>query len=102
MANSDISGAQIPAAELEKTETRALAVEGTPATLDEPSAAWGWSGAFPRGTRIAGWVVAVFMLVFIIGNHRGRVEDIYLVVFALGLVAILVRDILRRRHAWRR
>ena len=102
VTEANITGTQIPGGQLEKTETRATAVEGTQATIDEPSAAWGWSGAFPKATRIAGWTVAVIMLLLLIGNHRGHIEDIWLVVFFLGLVGVLVRDILRRRHAWRR
>lgn len=102
MTEANITGTQIPGGELEKPETRALAIEGTQATLDEPSAAWGWSGAFPKATRVAGWSVAVILLLLLIGNHRGRVEDIWVLVFFVGLVGILVRDIVRRRHAWRR
>lgn len=103
MAQADVSGREVPAHDLEKVETRAVAVEGTQATIDEPSAAWGWSGAFPHATRIAGWTVAVLLVVLAsFGNHRGHVEDIYLGVVALGLVFVLVRDMRRRKHSWRR
>ena len=103
MTESNISGTRIPAGELEKPSTRGKAIEGTQATMSEPSAAWGWSGAFPHGTRIAGWLLAVLMLVLaFFGNHRGHVEEFWLAGIAIGMVAILVRDIVRRRHAWRR
>jgi hypothetical protein len=103
VAQADVSGTQVPAHDLEKVETRAVAVAGTQATIDEPSAAWGWSGAFPHATRIAGWTVAVIMIIMaLFGNHRGHVEDIFLGVTALLMVFVLVRDQRRRKHAWRR
>ncbi len=51
---------------------------------DEPSAEWGWHGGFPHGELIAGWSVVVILLLFLIGNHQGRTEDIWLIGFAVG------------------
>ncbi|MGN7134243.1 DUF2631 domain-containing protein [Rhodococcoides corynebacterioides] len=62
-----------------------------------PSAAWGWSGEAPRTFRIAGWIVSLFLLAMIIGNHTGRVEDLWLIGFAVLLWIVLIRDILLRR-----
>lgn len=62
-----------------------------------PSAEWGWSGEAPRFFRALGWIVAAFLLLMIIGNHSGRVEDIYLIGFAVTIVFILVRDMVLRR-----
>jgi hypothetical protein len=56
-------------------------------TEDEPSAAWGWH-QFPRKTTIAiGYLGALCLLGMLFGNHRGKIEDIYLVVLAV-LVAV--------------
>ena len=70
--------------------------------MAEPSAEWGWHGTFPRAARLGGWAIAVILLLMLIGNHRGRVEDLWLVGMAATVVIILVRDQMRRRTAWRR
>lgn len=69
---------------------------------EEPSAEWGWHGGFPLGTRIAGWVVAVIMFLMLIGNHTGRVEDLWLIVIGLSIVGALIYDRIRARTAWRK
>ncbi|MGV9410882.1 DUF2631 domain-containing protein [Nocardia sp. NPDC003693] len=61
-------------------------------TAEVPSAAWGWSGESRRTFRVAGWVVVFILLAMIIGNHKGKVEDIYLVGFAALLAGIMIRD----------
>ncbi|MGU3433490.1 DUF2631 domain-containing protein [Actinomycetes bacterium M1A6_2h] len=63
-----------------------------------PSAAWGWSGEAPRAFRAAGWVVAVMLLIMLIGNHVGKVEDLWLVGMAVVMVVALVLDIAKRRR----
>jgi uncharacterized protein DUF2631 len=76
-----------------------------PATVDpedEPSAAWGWHGGFPRGMVIAGWISTAIVLLMIIGNHTGHVEDLWLVGTAAVMAGGLVRHSLRQRYSWRR
>lgn len=68
----------------------------------EPSAEWGWHGTFPRAARIGGWALAATFLLMLIGNHRGRVEDIWLIGLTLLTVVVLVRDHAKRRTSWRR
>jgi hypothetical protein len=68
----------------------------------EPSAEWGWHGTFPRAARIGGWLIAAILLFMLIGNHTGRVEDVWLVAVAAAVVGALVWDQMRRRTAWRR
>lgn len=81
--------------ELERNDS--LVVNGVD-TADVPSAAWGWSGESNKAAKIAGWVVVVFLLVMMIGNHHGHVEDLFLIGFAALIAGILVRDtILQRR-----
>ena len=69
---------------------------------DEPSVEWGWHGTFHKGIRIAGWLTAIAMLLMLIGNHRGRIEDLYLVATAAVIVAALIWDRIRSRTSWRR
>jgi Protein of unknown function (DUF2631) len=69
---------------------------------DEPSAEWGWHGEAPRLVRGAGWVSVAILLVFLIGNHRGHVEDLWLIGMTVILVVILLRDAVRRRTSWRK
>lgn len=69
---------------------------------DEPSAEWGWHGAFPRGVKIAGWLSTLAVFSLLIGNHHGRTENIWVigtgVAMALGLIWLQVRG----RTPWRR
>jgi len=69
---------------------------------DEPSAEWGWHGGFPKGVRIMGWFTAAVMFLFLIGNHRGRTEDVWLIAIGTAMVIALVVDLVRSRTAWRR
>ena len=69
---------------------------------DEPSAEWGWHGTFPRAARIGGWALAAIFVLMLIGNHQGRIENLWLIGFALITVIVLVRDQARRRTSWRR
>ena len=41
---------------------------------------------------------AVVMLMFFWGNHEGNTENIFLVVFALGLVGAVIADVVLRRN----
>ncbi|MCU1640121.1 MAG: hypothetical protein JWN03_396 [Nocardia sp.] len=66
-------------------------------TAEVPSAAWGWSGESRRTFRTAGWVVVLILLAMLIGNHKGKIEDIYLVGFAVAIAGILIRDSLLQR-----
>lgn len=68
----------------------------------EPSAAWGWHGSFPRSARVGGWATAAVLLLMLIGNHRGRVEDLWLIGLAAVVVGMLVVDLMRSRTSWRR
>ncbi|MFZ2528481.1 MAG: DUF2631 domain-containing protein [Rhodococcus sp. (in: high G+C Gram-positive bacteria)] len=67
-------------------------------TAEVPSAEWGWSGEAPKFFRIMAIISAVFLLLMIIGNHHGRVEDWFLVGFAALLVLVVVVDAIKRRR----
>jgi hypothetical protein len=72
----------------------------TPVTHERPED-WGWHGAAGKASRITGWVIVVLLLVMNFGNHRGRVEDLYIIGFAAVLVITLLWDMRRRKNAWR-
>ncbi|MBD0324055.1 MAG: DUF2631 domain-containing protein [Aldersonia sp.] len=73
-------------------------VAGHVDTAEVPSAAWGWSGESHRTFRIAGWTVVVIILLMMIGNHTGHVEDFFLVGTAAAMAIILIRDSVNRRR----
>ena len=56
-------------------------------SLDEPSVGWGWHGHNRKIGQAAGWFFVVFLLCMLVGNHKGHVEDIWLVAIAV-LIAI--------------
>lgn len=62
---------------------------------------WGWNRDMGKLARIAGYLSAIAILVLLIGNHHGRVEDIWLLVVAAIIFVILGRDAYRRRKSWR-
>ena len=41
---------------------------------------------------------AVVMLMFFWGNHEGNTENIFLVIFALGLIGAVIADVVLRRN----
>ena len=69
---------------------------------EEPSAAWGWHGTFPNGTRILLAVSAVLCFLMVYGNHEGLTEDFWLIGIGVGLLALLGAMQVRKRTAWRR
>ncbi|HEX5142441.1 MAG TPA: DUF2631 domain-containing protein [Mycobacterium sp.] len=71
-------------------------------TADVPSAKWGWSKINHRTWHGVGLFIIVFLLMMLHGNHVGKVEDIFLLIFA-GLAAIfLIRDMWGRHRGWLR
>jgi hypothetical protein len=55
----------------------------------------------PKAARIGAAVTVVALLAMICGNHKGKVEDIFLVVTAGVIVAVLVGDWLLRKNGLR-
>ena len=54
-----------------------------------------------REARIAAVVVITILLLMLFGNHRGHVEDIFLVATAGIIAAILVADWVMRKNGLR-
>ncbi len=69
---------------------------------DEPSAEWGWHGSFPIGLRISGIVVAVTLLLLLIGPYQSRMQDLWMVPMALGIIVLIIRGTAKQRNAWRK
>ena len=67
---------------------------------DAPSARFGWHGEGLKTFKIAGWVSIVALLVMMIGNHEGHIEDLFLLGFALLLAFILIRGEILSRRKW--
>ena len=72
----------------------------TPITHERPED-WGWHGEAGKAGRIAGYVTIVILLVMMFGNHRGKVEDLWLIGLALVILVMLIADSRRRKNAWR-
>ena len=62
---------------------------------------WGWHGQTGKLGRAGAWFAVLFLLSMLVGNHEGRMEDLWLVGIALVMVVILIWDIRRRKNAWR-
>jgi len=62
---------------------------------------WGWHQEFKVVPRVLGWLAVISLLLMLVGNHTGRVENLWVIGTAAVIVAILVREALRRRNAWR-
>ena len=69
---------------------------------DVPSANWGWSKTNHRAVQIGGILAAVFMIAMTHGNHQGRVEDLFLIGFAVVIMVVVIRDWWLRRRGWTR
>jgi hypothetical protein len=77
-----------------------------PATVDpedEPSAAWGWHGSFPRGSMIAGWATVLILIAmnFTNNNSVGNMANVWLTGLAVLMALGLIRHSIRKRTSWR-
>jgi uncharacterized membrane protein YhhN len=55
----------------------------------------------PKAARVGAAVSALLLLSCLVGNHKGRIEDIWLIVAAAGLILALVGDWVLRRNGLR-
>lgn len=67
---------------------------------DVPSANWGWSKENHKLIHLGGILSALFMLAMLHGNHDGRVEDLFLIGFAIVIMGFVIRDWWMRRRGW--
>lgn len=68
---------------------REVVIDGI-SSLDEPSVGWGWHQHSRKVGQIVGWAFVAFLLCLLVGNHRGRVEDVWIVLVAASLATGLV------------
>ncbi len=69
---------------------------------DAPSARFGWHGQARKSFMIVGWFFVAGLLLMMIGNHKGRVEDVYLIGFAAVLAFFLIKNSFSARTRWKR
>lgn len=62
---------------------------------------WGWHQEFKIVPRVLGWIAVVALLLMLIGNHSGNVENLWVIAIAALIAAYLIRDEVNRRKAWR-
>lgn len=62
---------------------------------------WGWHGEMGKWGRRLTIIPILFLLAMLFGNHRGRMEDIWLIGIAAFMVLLLIVDARRRKNAWR-
>ena len=55
----------------------------------------------PRAARVGAAVIALLLLAMLFGNHKGHVEDIWLIAIAGLLILALVGDWVLRRNGLR-
>jgi hypothetical protein len=46
-------------------------------------------------------IATLVLLSFLIGNHQGKVEDLYILGIVAVMIIIMILDWRRRRNAWR-
>ena len=51
-----------------------------------------------KAARIGGVITIILLLLMLIGNHRGRVENLWLIGIAAVIAALLVGDWLMRKN----
>jgi hypothetical protein len=68
----------------------------------EHPAMWGWHGEWGRAGRLAGYVVGIVLLLMITSTQYNFSGAAWLIGFAVLLLVVLIWDIQRRRHSWRK
>lgn len=77
-------------------------VEYKPEPAEAPSARFGWHGEGIKTFKIAGWFCVAALLLMMIGNQKGHVEDLWLIGSAAALAFILIRGEILSRGKWKK
>lgn len=85
--------------EVQHTETAVSEWKREP--TDAPSARFGWHGDSPMVWRVVMGLAAFGCLVLLIGNHKGQVENIYVIGFAAACLLWIARSIIVNRGKWK-
>lgn len=78
-----------------------VVVETAQPIVHERPEEWGWHAEMGKWGRRLVIFPILFILAYLYGNHRGRVEDVWLIAVAVLMVLLLVWDRFRRKNAWR-
>src|SRR3954467_15341219 len=62
---------------------------------------WGWHGEMGKWGRRLAVIPIAFLVLMIFGNHRGKLEDFWLLGIAFFMVGPPGGDPRRRKNAWR-
>ncbi len=62
---------------------------------------WGWHGETGKWGRVGAVIATLFIFAYLVGNHEGRIEDIWIVATGVLMIGVLVWDWRRRKNAWR-
>lgn len=62
---------------------------------------WGWHHEWRRIAPLVGWAMTIVMVLLIFGNHRGNIENYWLIGLAAVMAAVLIREQIKRRNSWR-
>ena len=62
---------------------------------------WGWHGEFGRWTRVAGWFVAIVLVLMATSTHYNEQGTLFLGLTAAGVLIGLLWDRQKRKNAWR-
>lgn len=69
---------------------------------DEPSAEWGWHGAFPKGTVAGGVLTIILCLAFIPGPYQSTTQYLWIGGIVLIVIGGIIGQVIRKRNSWRR
>jgi hypothetical protein len=78
-----------------------LVREGEQPITHERPEEWGWHHSMGKWGRRLTIIPILLILAYLYGNHRGRVEDVWLIAIAVLMVLVLIYDRFRRKNAWR-
>jgi len=82
------------------SEEGVVRADAAPVEHERPEE-WGWHGEMGKWGRRLAIIPIAFLVLMIFGNHRGKLEDIWLIGIAAFMVLLLVVDARRRKNAWR-
>lgn len=79
----------------------AVGHDGNPVVEHERPEDWGWHHEWRRSAPVVGWLMTISMALLVFGNHRGRIEEWWLLGLAAIMAAMLIRGRINRKNAWR-
>jgi hypothetical protein len=62
---------------------------------------WGWHHQMGSWGRKLVVLPLIFLVAMLFGNHRGRIEDVWLIGISVAVVLFVLWDWRRRKNAWR-